>query len=113
MTDPYTYHAETPSKADYLRLRVVSGLTPKTAEGAASGLPNTLFAVVVRDGEQVVVDPPQGVGLLLPHPDADRGRTHEVGDQDRRRLGRARSHRPSPSTGRRGYGTPALSSGCG
>lgn len=60
MTTDYTLHDETPSEADYLRLRIVSGLTPKTAEGAAAGLPNTLFAVVVRDGEDVV-----GMGRLI------------------------------------------------
>ena len=50
----YFLTAETPSQDDYLRLRIVSGLTPKTAEGAAAGLPNTVFAVVVREAERVV-----------------------------------------------------------
>lgn len=54
MNDLYVLAAETPSQEDYLRLRIVSGLTPKTAEGAAAGLPNTVFAVVVREGDRVV-----------------------------------------------------------
>lgn len=54
MKNSHTLHAETPSEADYLRLRVVAGLTPKTAQAAAAGLPNTLFAIVVRSGDDVV-----------------------------------------------------------
>jgi len=54
MTDDYGLTAETPAAGDYLRLRVAAGLTPKTPEGATAGLPNTVFAVVVRrDGEVV------------------------------------------------------------
>lgn len=54
MTQAYTFHTETPSEADYLRLRIVAGLTPKTEEAAAAGLPNTLYAVVVRQGGSAV-----------------------------------------------------------
>jgi ribosomal protein S18 acetylase RimI-like enzyme len=54
MADDYALTAETPEAEDYLRLRAAAGLTPKTPEGAAAGLPNTVFAVVVRrDGEVV------------------------------------------------------------
>ena len=54
MTNDYTLHVGTPAKEDYLGLRIRAGLTPKTAEGAAAGLPNTVFAVVIRkDGEAV------------------------------------------------------------
>lgn len=60
MTTGYTLHDETPSQPDYLRLRIVAGLTPKTAEGAAAGLPNTVFGVVVRRGTEVV-----GMGRLV------------------------------------------------
>lgn len=56
----YTFHPETPSEVDYLRLRIAAGLTPKTAEGAAAGLPNTQFAVVARQGDQAV-----GMGRLV------------------------------------------------
>ncbi len=59
-TDGYSLHAETPTSADYLRLRIEAGLTPKTAEGAAAGLPNTVFAVVVRKDAEVV-----GMGRII------------------------------------------------
>ncbi|KAF3163624.1 hypothetical protein TWF225_010385 [Orbilia oligospora] len=39
---------ETPSPEDYFRLRKISGLTPKSREAIARGLPNTLFGVIVR-----------------------------------------------------------------
>lgn len=60
MDDRYVLSAETPAQADYLRLRIVAGLTPKSAEGAAAGLPNTVFAVVVREGDAVV-----GMGRII------------------------------------------------
>ncbi|MBI3350270.1 MAG: GNAT family N-acetyltransferase [Burkholderiales bacterium] len=54
-----TLHA-TPAADTYLRLRVASGLSPKSAEAAARGLPNTLFAVqVLCDGE------PVGMGRVI------------------------------------------------
>ena len=54
MDESYTLTAEVPSADDYLRLRIVTGLSPKSAEGAAIGLPNTLFGVVVRHNGRVV-----------------------------------------------------------
>ena len=60
MTDDYNLHVETPSAADYLRLRIDAGLTPKTAEGAAAGLPNTVHAVVIRKADRVV-----GMGRVI------------------------------------------------
>ncbi|PTT78512.1 N-acetyltransferase [Pelomonas sp. HMWF004] len=54
-----TLHA-TPAVDTYQRLRVASGLSPKSAEAAARGLPNTLFAVqVLCDGE------PVGMGRVI------------------------------------------------
>lgn len=54
MIEGYVLTAETPAQDDYLRLRIVAGLTPKSEPAAARGLPNTWFAVVVRkDGEVV------------------------------------------------------------
>lgn len=44
----YALTAETPSVEDYCRLRVAAGLSPKSEEAAARGLPNTVYAVVVR-----------------------------------------------------------------
>lgn len=60
MTEDYVLFRETPSAADYLRLRVEAGLTPKSAEGAAAGLPNTLHAVVVRKAGETV-----GMGRVI------------------------------------------------
>lgn len=43
-----------PSIEDYLRLRLVAGLTPKTVAGAGLGLPNSIVAVTVeREGGAV------------------------------------------------------------
>lgn len=43
----YEIIAETPDSDTYRRLRVSAGLSPKTAEQAALGLPNTWFGVTV------------------------------------------------------------------
>lgn len=52
--DDYTLHTDTPAIADYLRLREQSGLTPKSAEAAARGLPRTIHAaVVLHRGEAI------------------------------------------------------------
>jgi len=48
MTDAYSLAAEIPSVDDYLRLRVVAGLSPKTHEGASIGLPNSWFGVTLK-----------------------------------------------------------------
>ena len=62
----YELTAETPLPADYRRLRVSAGLSPKSAEGAAAGLPNTLFGVVARkDGEVVGMGRVVGDGGLF------------------------------------------------
>lgn len=54
-----TLHA-TPSADTYRHLRVAAGLSPKTAEAAARGLPNTLFAVQLLHGEE-----PVGMGRVV------------------------------------------------
>lgn len=60
MTDGYEVIPVVPSTADYLRLRVVAGLSPKTEEQAAKGLPNTWFGVsVIHDGKTV------GMGRII------------------------------------------------
>ena len=51
---PYRLTTETPTVADYLRLRAAAGLSPKSEAAARLGLANTLFAVVVRCGETAV-----------------------------------------------------------
>lgn len=47
MSDAYRLVPEVPSVGDYLRLRVVAGLSPKTLEGASIGLPNSWCGVTV------------------------------------------------------------------
>ncbi|CAN5200850.1 GNAT family N-acetyltransferase [soil metagenome] len=47
--DPgYAVSLRTPTIDEYLGLRIASGLSPKTADGSAKGLPNTLVGVVVE-----------------------------------------------------------------
>ena len=43
-----------PSVEEYRALRVLAGLSPKTAEAAARGLPNTVFGVSLREGDRLV-----------------------------------------------------------
>ena len=43
-----------PGVEEYRALRVITGLSPKTAEAAAAGLPNTLYSVTVRDGDALI-----------------------------------------------------------
>lgn len=56
ITEDYSLHHETPSASDYLRLRIEAGLTPKTAEGAAAGLPATVHAVVDDEAAALSAD---------------------------------------------------------
>jgi GNAT superfamily N-acetyltransferase len=54
-----TLHA-TPDAATYQHLRAASGLSAKSAEAVARGLPNTLFAVQVLQGGE-----PVGMGRVI------------------------------------------------
>lgn len=54
-----TLHA-TPTPETYRHLRVASGLSPKSAEAAARGLPGTLFAVQILHQGQ-----PVGMGRVI------------------------------------------------
>ena len=54
LSSNYEVRAETPDAAEYRRLRVAAGMSAKSAEAAAIGLPNTLFAATVRQGERLV-----------------------------------------------------------
>ena len=56
----YALHEAVPSSADYLRLRQVSGLAPRSAQAAEAGLPNSLFGVCVRHAEGTV-----GMGRII------------------------------------------------
>jgi len=52
--DQYELVEATPNSDDYRQLRIAAGLSPKSADAAAAGLPNTIYAVVIRkDGEAV------------------------------------------------------------
>ena len=57
---PYTTRLAIPSIATYQQLRVAAGMSAKTAEAAAKGLPNSLFAVQVLHGDEVV-----GMGRVI------------------------------------------------
>jgi hypothetical protein len=66
MKEGYQLVVEVPSAEDYRRLRIAAGLSPKSAEGAAAGLPNSLFAVLIKmDGKVVGVDRVVGDGGRL------------------------------------------------
>ena len=65
------YVREIPEVEEFRAMRVRAGLSAKTFEAAAAGLPNTLFAVCVRDGDQLV-----GMGRIV----GDGGLNFEVVD---------------------------------
>lgn len=50
----YQVSREIPPPDTYLRLRQISGLSPKTQAAAQVGLARSLCGVVVRQGEQIV-----------------------------------------------------------
>lgn len=58
--DDYRIEARTPHIEDYMRLRLVSGLTPFSREAAEKGLPNTIFAVCLMRGDETV-----GMGRII------------------------------------------------
>jgi GNAT superfamily N-acetyltransferase len=66
LPDGYRLVLQTPAITDYRRLREVSGLTPKTLEGATAGLPNTWCAAVIeQDGRAVAMGRVVGDGGLF------------------------------------------------
>lgn len=58
--DDYKILHTTPSLDAYRHLRAAAGLSPKTVDAAARGLPNSLFAVQVLCGDEVV-----GMGRVI------------------------------------------------
>jgi GNAT superfamily N-acetyltransferase len=48
MTADYELSTNVPGIDEYRHLRVAAGLSPRSAQAAALGLPNTLFAVTIR-----------------------------------------------------------------
>jgi ribosomal protein S18 acetylase RimI-like enzyme len=66
MDSRYLVLRKTPPIDDYLRLRVAAGLSPRSREAAAAGLPNTIAGVVVeRDGHIVGMGRVVGDGGLF------------------------------------------------
>lgn len=60
MADDYRTISEPPSVATYMALREAAGMRSRSAEGAARGLPNSLFAIQVLHGEETV-----GMGRVI------------------------------------------------
>lgn len=54
MTGNYEHHVEVPSVADYCRLRVEAGLSPRSTVAAEAGLPHTIIGVVVKQAGKAV-----------------------------------------------------------
>lgn len=92
----------TPTPDDYRRLRVLAGLSAKSAEAAARGLPNTLFAASIHHDGTLV-----GMGRVI----GDNGLFFEIVDiavdpaHQKRGLGKAivgaltdHLHRTAPAT---------------
>ncbi|WP_404400846.1 GNAT family N-acetyltransferase [Pelagibacterium halotolerans] len=67
----YTLHAEVPDVETFAMLRAVSGLSPRGREAMERGLPNTLFAVVIRHGGA-----PVGMGRVI----GDGGTAYQITD---------------------------------
>jgi ribosomal protein S18 acetylase RimI-like enzyme len=59
-TGDYLVESGVPDEETFRRLRVDCGLSPKSADAAALGLPNTWYGVLVRRGDQVV-----GMGRVI------------------------------------------------
>ncbi|GGD37725.1 GNAT family N-acetyltransferase [Pseudoxanthomonas indica] len=60
LPEGYTLQARVPDIDDVLRLRVESGLSPRTRAAAEAGLPNSLFGVtLMHDGQAI------GMGRII------------------------------------------------
>ena len=57
---PYTTRLAIPAIATYQQLRVAAGMSAKSTDAAAKGLPNSLFAVQILQGDAVV-----GMGRII------------------------------------------------
>lgn len=60
LPEGYALEPRAPAIEDFLRLRVVAGLSPRSRESAERGLPNTLFGVTVVHDSQAV-----GMGRII------------------------------------------------
>jgi predicted N-acetyltransferase YhbS len=50
----YRLAERVPTVDEYVRLRIAAGMTPRSAEAASHGLPNSLFGVVIEQGGETV-----------------------------------------------------------
>jgi len=53
-TQAYEQFSEIPAVEEYRQLRIACGLSPKSPEAAAKGLPNNLFATTIRDRGELI-----------------------------------------------------------
>jgi len=60
MPSDYLIKTDIPSVEDYCRMRIAAGLSAKTMEAAERGLANSLFAVQILAGEQMI-----GMGRVI------------------------------------------------
>lgn len=60
LPEGYLLRLQPPGIDDNLRLRVASGLSPRTREAAERGLPNTLFGVTLLHHDEVI-----GMGRII------------------------------------------------
>lgn len=60
MNDDYSIYLEVPAVDDYLRLRKIAGLSPRSVEAARAGLPHTVVGIVIRKDSTVV-----GIGRVI------------------------------------------------
>lgn len=66
MTSDYTLIASPPDIHDYCRLREVTGLSPRSKQSAAIGLPNTFYGVtIIHDGIAIGMGRIIGDGALF------------------------------------------------
>lgn len=50
----FDQRSELPAIQEYRQLRAVCGLSPKSADAASKGLPNSLFCTTIRDGKSLI-----------------------------------------------------------
>jgi len=67
----YEFLHETPAAAEYCALRELAGMSAKSLAAAEAGLPNTLYAVCIRDAGTLI-----GMGRVI----GDRGLNFDVVD---------------------------------
>lgn len=67
----YALVEEVPGADEYIALRLSAGLSRKSMEAAQRGLPNSLYAVCIRDGNQLI-----GMGRIV----GDGGLNYEIVD---------------------------------